>query len=284
MLQMQKVRKVVSSFSYNGKTIEYPLWYTIDPGQKPDVVILLGAGQVDMLPRMVAKRAGKGVVVIGGVPHWHAHPSGKDIEAFTLSYFESAYKRVLQIFSIASMHIIAESQAAPIALLLAINLPGKVQNVALIRPLGFSVKAYGATPEERFKTFKRRIAQTSLQHRQWPLYDPRNVVASLTLTRAMLREPTRTALNKKYTAGISYDSTQDLEQAAKLARKTGNSITIIVGGKDKMFPAKEVLATLKGLQIPHVTTVVLPRASHSPIAIRDTQEVLKSALTAARNK
>lgn len=73
----------------------------------PDVVILLGAGQTDAIARMVVGRAGAGVVVVGGVPHWHADPSAEDIEDFTTLYFESAYRKILDTFRAASMHILA---------------------------------------------------------------------------------------------------------------------------------------------------------------------------------
>jgi len=281
---VQKIQKIGSQFRFRGKVIEYVLWSNVASVQKPDVVIMLGAGQVGALPRIVAKRAGPGVVVIGGVPHWHADPSAQDIEDFTLHYFESAYQSVLQIFGVSSMHIVAESQATPVALVLGRKLKDRVRNIVLMRPLGFSVQAYGATPEERFKTFRRRIVRTSLQYRQSPLYDPRNVIAALTLMRAMMREPTLQSLNKKYIAGISYDAVKDLERTAEMRHLAGNHVTLVLGGKDKMFPAQEVLETLKRSHIPHVTTIVLPKASHSPISIRDSQKVLKTSLRVARGR
>lgn len=279
---MPNIQRTPTHFEYRSKRIGFSLWSNLLPGQKPDVAILLGAGQIEPLPRMVAKRSGPGVVVIGGVPHWHARADASEVADFTYCYFESAYRAALATFHVPSLHILAESQAAPAGLLLAGKLKEAVRNVALIRPLGFSVEAYGENPEERLKTFRRRILRTMLQHRQSILYDPRNFVATATLTRAMLREPSLKSLNQKYAAGISYDSTKDLEQAAEIRDKTGNTISIILGGKDKMFPATEVQATLKNLHIPQVEVVVLPGASHSPISIRDSQKVLKTSLDMLR--
>jgi hypothetical protein len=268
-------------FLYKGKAVEYWFWSNTVDEQTPDVVIFLGAGQTGAIARMVARRAGPGVVVVGGVPHWHASPDAEDIADFTVAYFESAYQKVLATFNSPSMHILAESQAAPVALILAGKLK-EVQNLALIRPLGFSVQAFGDTLNARLKTFKKRILQTALQYPQSFLYDPRNVVVNLIQIRAMLREASLASLSNKYAAGISYDSANDLKRAVQARHRTDNTITVILGQKDKMFPPEEVMATIKKLHIPYLNIITLPAISHSPLATRGSRQALITALQAVR--
>ncbi|HSX06587.1 MAG TPA: hypothetical protein VLG92_02610 [Candidatus Saccharimonadia bacterium] len=280
---MKRVRRHQGHFSYKNELIAYSFWSNTDDNQEPDVVLLLGAGQTDAIARMVAERAGTGVVVVEGVPHWHADPSAEDIEDFTKLYFESAYQKVASIFSSASMHVLAESQAAPAAIVLSSKLKG-VGNLGLIRPLGFSVQAFGSTTEARLKTFRKRILQSLLQYPQSFLYDPRNLWVGAVITRAMLREASFASLSKKYAAGISYDSLQDFQHTAQVRHKAGNTISLILGEKDKMFPPEEITTALSSLHIPHVSIVILPSVSHSSLATRGSHKVLAAALKAVRNK
>lgn len=247
----------------------------------PDVVIFLGAGQTGAISHMVAQRAGSGVVVVSGVPHWHTTTEAQDIEDFTLLYFEHAYRSILSTFKSPAMHIIAESQAAPIAIILAGKL-NEVQNLGLIRPLGFSVEAFGATVEARLKTFTRRILKTSLQYPQSFIYDPRNLAVALIQIRAMAREKSLRVLRKKYGVGISYDALKDMQRAVKARQAAGHSISFILGAKDRMFPPAEVLAALKSLDISDVQITVLPGVSHSSLATRSSRKVLAAALDAVR--
>lgn len=278
---MKNVKQHKGHFLYQEKPIEYSFWSNTPDSQKPDVVIFLGAGQTGAIVRMVAERAGGGVVVIGGVPHWHASTEAQDIKDFTLAYFESAYRSVLTTFGCPSMHILAESQAAPVAIILAGTLK-EVKNLGLIRPLGFSVQAFGNIPEARLKTFRRRILRTSLQYSQSFFYDPRNLVVTLILMRAMLREASLSSLSGKYTAGISYDSLQDLKQAVQARHDAGNTVNFILGAEDKMFPPQEIMAALESLRIPHIRTTVVPSVSHSSLATRGSRKVLAMALAAVR--
>jgi pimeloyl-ACP methyl ester carboxylesterase len=276
------LRRHHGSFRYKEDTIHYVFWSYVTTSQKPDTVILLGAGQTGVISQMVAKRAGSSVVVVSGVPHWHANPDTKDVENFTMVYFENVYRQVLATFSLPAMHVLAESQAAPVAILLAGKLKIEIKNVALIRPLGFSVKNFGDTAVARLKTFRKRIRRTLLQFPQSFLYDPRNITVTLVMIRAMLREPSLSSLHTKYGIGISYDSLHDFELAAKVRHDTGHTMSIILGEKDKLFPPKEVIPLLQNLHIPYVHVVVLPSVSHSPLATRAGVPVLKTALETVR--
>lgn len=269
-------------FKYRDKQVKYSFWSNLADGQKPDVVILLGAGQTDAIARRVAESAGTGAIVIGGVPHWHADPSAEDIADFTKSYFKQAYLQILATFNVVSMHIIAESQAAPVAIILAGQLK-RVSNLALIRPLGFSVRAFGDTTEARLKTFRKRIARTMLQYPQSFLYDLRNLLVSAVLIRAIIREGSLTSLSRKYAAGISYDSLSDFQQAAVARHKAGNTVSVILGEKDKMFPAQEIITALDTLHIPNVRVITMPSVSHSSLVTRAGKKALLVALETVRS-
>lgn len=278
---MKHVIRHQGHFDYKGRPVRYWFWSNTTDTRPPDVVIFLGAGQTGAISRMVARQAGSGVIVVGGVPHWHTTTNAQDIEDFTLLYFEHTYRSILTTFQSSSMHIVAESQAAPIAIILAGKLK-EVQNLSLIRPLGFSVEAFGATVEARLKTFTKRILRTSLQYPQSFIYDPRNLVIALIQIRAMAREKSLRVLRKKYGVGISYNALQDMLRAVKARQAAGHSISFILGAKDKMFPPAEILAALKSLGISGVHITVLPGVSHSSLATRSSRKVLATALDAVR--
>jgi pimeloyl-ACP methyl ester carboxylesterase len=279
---MKSAKKHSGLFSYNGNKIPFSYWLNIEEGDAPDTVIFLGAGAVGAVPRMVANRAGAGVVVVDGVPHWHADSSGSDIPEFSKSYFLSAYQTILDALGLTSLHIIGESQAAPAPVLLSISSPKNVRNIALIRPLGFTVKAFGDTPDARMKAFRKRILQTYLQLPQSFLHDPRNLLVSLTVIRAMLSESTVASLDRKYAAGISYDLLKECKLAAKLQRDAGNTFTLILGEKDKMFPPKEIIAALESLKTEGIDIVIVPGDTHSSLAVRASERVLRTALRKVR--
>lgn len=279
---MKSIKKHTGLFKYTDTEIEFSYWSNIPDGSKPDTVIFLGAGAVGIIPRLVAENAGDGVVVVQGIPHWHAHPSAKDIPEFSRNYFLSAFETVLRTFKLDSINVLGESQAAPAPVLLALTFPDKVRNIALIRPLGFTVSTYGTSPELRLQVFRKRILQTYLQFPQSFLHDPRNLFVFLTVTRAMLREPTIDSLNKKYAAGISYDLLQECKQALEVLRKKGNTLSIILGEKDKMFPPTEILAALKAYGIEGLDIVTIPGDTHSSLAVRASKQTLRTALEKVR--
>jgi len=280
---MKSVKKHSGIFSYSGNKIPYSYWSNVREGGVPDTVIFLGAGAVGTIPRMVAERAGAGVVVVDGVPHWHADQSGMNIPEFSKSYFSSAYQTILNTFDLASLHIIGESQAAPAPVLLSISSPKSVRNIALIRPLGFTVNTFGDTPDARMKSFRKRILQTYLQLPQSFLHDPRNLLVILTVIRAMMSEPTIASLNRKYAAGISYDLLRECRLATKLQRDAGNTFTLILGEKDKMFPPKEIITALESFKIDGIDIVTIPGDTHSSLAVRASERVLRAALDKVRN-
>ena len=282
---MKATKKYVGTFAYKGKDVNFSYWLTrTKNNDKPDTVLFLGAGQVKSIPKMVAHQAGAGVVVVDGLPHWHADPSADDIEAYSVNYVKLALLQILDQFGVKSMHIMAESQAAPSVLNVVQAFPKKIGNVVLIRPLGFSVRAFGATESQKMKTFKKRILKSFLQLPQSFLHDPKNIIVGLTLIRAMSSEKTLKALVKKYAFGISYDALEDCKQVLQIQNTKNALFSIILGQKDKMFPANEIIGSLKSYNLHALDIVIVPGATHSSLAVRGSIQTLRSAVDKARTK
>lgn len=292
-----KSRRYSGEFQFAGKRIVFSFWLVskhekdgrpetrrpeTEPISPPDTVLFLGAGQVGSISRWVSQAAGPGVVVVDGLPHWEAHHTGKDTADFSRAYVAAAFNIVLKTFDLRAMHLIAESQASPASILLACAAPAKVRSIALIRPLGFTVRAFGESEQERLNKFRRRAFRTSLQLSQSLLHDPRNAAVNLIMLRAMLREPNLASFNKKYSIGVSYDLLEDFRHAAKLQQKKSCDITLLLGEKDKMFPPGEVLSALKAAGIDGVNIEILPRIGHSSLAVRASKGILQQAVVSVR--
>jgi pimeloyl-ACP methyl ester carboxylesterase len=279
---MHNLQKHAGTFTYAKKPIAFSYWSHTKGSDTPDTVLFLGAGQVGKIPYWVAQAAGPGVVVVDGLPHWESDPDKWNIETFARGYVECVFLSVLQQFGLSSMYVMAESQAAPAAVALVASAPAKIRNLVLIRPLGFTVAAYGKTPEERFANFRRRILQTQLQTWHSLISSPRTVQVGLLAYRAIRKEPNKKALYQKYTAGISYDLTEDCRQAANALHRQGSTFTMLLGEKDRIFPAHEILHTLRQANIAHLATLTLPGTPHGSLAVRASKVILDQALRIVR--
>lgn len=279
---MKRPKKYSGVFQYGGRNIAFYFWLYSETNSLPDTVLFLGAGQVGAIPRWVAKSAGAGVVVVEGLPHWEAQSSANDVKKFSIMYLQAAFQTVLRTFSLSSMHVIAESQAVPAALALVGSMPTKVRNLAIVRPLGFTVQAFGDSERSRLRTFKRRILQTSLQLPQSFFHDPRNAGISMIIVRAMLREPNLASLAKKYAVGISYDLLDDCRRVVAVQQRKNGSFALLLGEKDKMFPPKEILAALNAVKITGINIEIIPGVTHSSLAVRASRTVLRRAIDKVR--
>lgn len=278
---MKRPHKYTGVFAFAGKDTAFNVW-SIPAEKPPDTIIFLGAGQVGAVPRWVAQAAGEGVVVVDGLPHWEAHPSGKDTADFTTAYARAALTHTLKTFGVSAMHVMAESQAAPGVVILVRDLPDKVRNLALIRPLGFSARALGESDKIRMRTFRRRFFKSALQFSQSLLHDVRNVGIALTMIRVALREPSFVSFNNKYAIGVSYDLLEDCREVAKIQQRKHSSFTLLLGEKDRLFPPKEVSEALASAGIEGVSIQVMPRVGHASLAVRASRTTLKQALHVIR--
>lgn len=279
---MRRACKYTSSFRYAGKDIPFNFWLVWREGVKPDTVVFLGAGQTGNITRWIAQASGPGELLLWMACHIGRHPTGRDTAVFSIDYVQAAFKAVLKTFGVSSMNVVAESQAAPAGVILTSSLPKAVQNLVLVRPLGFSARALGDSDLARLRTFRRRIMRTFMQFSQTILHDPRNGAIALIMLRAMLRESSLASFNKKYTVGISYDLIEDCRRVAGIQRRKGQSFTILLGEKDKMFPPQEILAALKEADVNDIVVETVSRVGHSSLAVRSSRTILQRAIDVIR--
>lgn len=274
---MKQPQKYIGTFPYAGQHVEFSFWLLQADDRPPDTIIFLGAGQVGSIPRRIAATAGTGVVVIDGLPHWKAHPSGRDTAQFAAAYVQTAFKVVQKTFGADKLNIIAESQAVPASVLLIHRLSSSIRNVVLARPLGFTAKAFGSTDHARLKTFQKRLLKTAAQL----VHHPHNIAIGVIMLRAMFREPNLAAFHKKYTVGISYDLLQDYHQALQLQKDKGHSLTLLLAEKDRLFPPHEILAAVSSLS-PAATVKIVPKIGHASLASPSSKVMLRQAISIVR--
>jgi hypothetical protein len=277
-----KLTKHTGRFPYGGKDISFDFWVHARAGATPDTVVFLGTGQNGRIPKWVAEASPSGVVVIGGAPHWIAHPSAHDLHDFMCDFSRVSYEAALAACGMDSAHVVAHSQAAPGAVRLAVDRPQMVRNLALISPLGFGASTFGNTPLERFRNLQKRSLASLLQIAQSPLYDWRNLYAGVMILRAILSEAERGASTRKYSSGLSYDILEDCRDLLKVQKQAKTTTTLVLCGKDKIFTPKEILNTLKMAQITDMKHLTLPKVSHSMLAIRGGRDALLTAVKAVR--
>jgi pimeloyl-ACP methyl ester carboxylesterase len=277
-----QVKRHIGSFRYSGQTIPFKYWSHLHSGEVPDAIVFLGTGQTGYIAKWAAEAASSGVIVVEGAPHWHAHSSGEDIPDFVYGFTRAAVSAVFKEFAITSAHLIAQSQAAPAIVRLGKDYPDKVNNIVLISPLGFVANIFGNTPEERVRTLIHRARRTLLQLSQSPFYDPRNIYVGFMMLRAILLESERGASQRKYATGLSYDVRDDLRILVERQADQGKTVSLLIGGRDKVFTASEILPLVEAAAINGLQTQVLPGVSHLSLGVRGAKKVLRTALDDVR--
>lgn len=261
----------------------YSFWSNSTSEIAPDTVLFLGTGQVGKIPKWVADRAPSGVVIVEGLPHWHSDPSGEDLKDFTQLYTESAFQVVLETFKTTSMHIVGVSQATPGTVWLANSMPENIKNVALVLPMGLTTSILGRTDKERFKELRKRSIRTLLQTGQSLFHDFRNIyIATLLIKIVVAGIPNGSTVNK-YTKGISQALLGDFASLIVTQEKYKRHVSLLVGAEDKIFPAHEIKQALAEAALDTVNIIVVPKLSHSSLAIRSSQQVVDQAINTVRN-
>jgi hypothetical protein len=220
--------------------------------------------------------------VVEGAPHWHADPNALDLYDFMYLYTLAAFQVVLDEFALTSAHLVAQSQAAPGVVKLGIICSDKANNIVLIAPLGFAATIFGNTAEIRVRTLLRRAGQTFLQLSQSPFYDPRNIYVGLMMLQAIVLEPKRGASKRKYAAGLAYDMRDDYYRLMKLQEIKGKTVTLLLGGEDKVFREEEIRPLVEALDMKSLKIQVLPGVSHLSLGVRGGNKVLKAAVDIVR--
>jgi pimeloyl-ACP methyl ester carboxylesterase len=276
------LQKHIGTFHYGQKAIPFYFWsHTPAEGDIIDTIIFLGSGQSGRIARWVAENAPAGTAVIEGLPHKEADRDAHDLKEFVRRYAETAFLAALKTFKISSANVIAESQAAPGAMWASLDRSDKVKSVALIAPLGLTARTLGSTPRQRFKELKKRTFFSAVQFVHSPLYDSRNFYLNALMLHVLLYDSRWGVSGRKYAIGASYDLREDCSKLARQLHKKGNRLTLILGTRDKMFPANEVMDALEEIGAKYITSVVI-RGSHTSLAIRDGKRILNQTVQAVR--
>jgi pimeloyl-ACP methyl ester carboxylesterase len=218
---------------------------------------------------------------VEGLPHKEADRSARDLKEFANDYTSTALLVILEVCKISSANIIAESQAAPGAVWMALDHLDKISNVALIGPLGLTAHLLGDSPKSRLRELKRRGFLSALQFAQSPLYDPRNFYLSILVLNVLLFDARWNVSGQKYAVGASHDVRQECRVLAEKLHQRGNTMALILGERDKIFPPHEIRSAIKKTDEWHVSMVIL-KTSHASLAIRDGKHILRSAVEYVR--
>lgn len=278
---VKKQNSVVSSFTTE---FEYPspkgavhvafsMWKSGDAKTIPDTILFLGVGQTGRIPKWLAAELPPEVMVVEGIPYWHAGSSSEELEKFTCNYVAHAAAYIQQKFGVSSCNIIGHSQAAYGAVQLCLMKPEFVQNVGLLFPLGLNTHHLGRSETERWKTLKKRSFRSMLQWEQTPFHDARNIYAGYRLLHSIRAD--KGSFKDKFVAGVSYDLLPDVERLSEALRLSGGSLSLGLAGNDKLFAAHEIRDTLQRLDPLNLTILELPQASHGSIAKKSHQTFIR---------
>ncbi len=275
-----KLQRYTAVMDFHGVAIPYAYWVHMENGTTPDTIVFLGTAQINKIPMWVANQCPPGTVVVQGFPHWLTKPDASDLGEAMLAHAKHALETITRRFQASRMHLVAESQAAPCIAWLASQLPQSTGNTCMIMPLGLNAAAYGNSSTKAFKQLISRSVRSTLQFEQSPLHDKRNVYIVYTVAKMVLGGCFDGSTTKKYTFGIMQDMSTWL--ASLIASQPHKRIYVILGGKDRIFPAKELEATLSQPQFAPVKQIFFPEASHSSMAIRSSKPLLEAAITSVR--
>lgn len=246
-----------------------------------DSIVFLGSGQHGRITKWVAANTPIGTVVVEGLPHKMADRNAHDLKEFAHRYTSTALLAVLKAFDLDSVHIVAESQAAPGVIWAALDDLRRVKNVALIAPLGFTAHILGSSPKERLKELKRRAFLSAMQLPQSPLYDWRNFYLNSLMLPALLFDTRWRASGQKYAVGASHDLREDCRRLAAGLHRQDNTLTLILGHRDRIFPPAEITEAVEKAGIKYLSITIL-KTSHTSLATRDGKTTLRKAIAAVR--
>jgi pimeloyl-ACP methyl ester carboxylesterase len=278
--QNTKLQRYDTVMEFHGVRIPYTYWAHLQGITPPDTIVFLGTAQINKIPLWVAQQCPPGTVVVQGFPHWLTKPDASDLGEAMLAHARHALRTIMQEFGVSTMHLVAESQAAPCAIWLASKLPQSVGSICMIMPLGLNRTAYGDSSTKAFEQLVSRSIRSVLQFEQSPLHDKRNCYIVYTVAKMVISGVFDGSTTKKYTFGIMQDMTASL--AALITSQPQRRIAVILGGKDRIFPASELAATLSRPEFAPIKQIYFAKASHSSMAIRSSKALLQAAITSVR--
>lgn len=259
------------NYNYDGQMIPCRVWYS-DYSDEVERIIFLGSVQIGMLPKWVAEQSPPKTAVIQGAPHWHAKHDGSDIPEYMSEYSVTAFRALLRARTVKPSLIIAESQAAPgvIMLFARSEYSSYMKSMALIQPLGLTEPIFRGSDRERIELFRYKIIQNGYYQLASILTDTRLRYNYRMLTKhTSLKDPKSAA---QYNSGLKNDSLPVLKELLKINR----NVTIVCGGRDKIFPETEITNNLKDHGI-DIEVVKVENVPHSPLASKQGIKLLEKA-------
>lgn len=234
-----------------------------EPGE-PGVLALLGVAQDGLIPHWAAEKT-EGIDVAGALPHWDIPADEPAVRSLALRYPQAVLDTWREVHENEDLvaNTVAESQAAIGVMFAESKSPEDFGNIALLRPLGFSVEQMGSTPGARVRTLARRAFQTLAQADQ--LVDPRGPYIGSRLLRRL-----NSKTGKQVAIGLSEDIiplvTKRVDERSQADKKT----VIFSGGADRLILPSELEAAQRkvngSLCRSALELIVIEGASHRSLA------------------
>jgi hypothetical protein len=266
---MANVSKRCLEYDYAGKVVAAK-WYVHKDCQTVRTVLFMGAGQSGWQARALARRL-RGAAVILMAPHWHAAADGKDIRQFMNRFTFVVMDKVSQKSS-KQICVMADSQAVPGVVSYALAQPGRVAQLVLLQPLGLNREAFGKTPADRLREFRRRLRANYLQVLPRALSDSRWSFSQLSLAWSVARHSLHKKRAYQYASGLSHSISEELSQ---LEGKV--PVKILIGADDKLFPPAEIKASLTSRGLEWADIIIVPGIAHSPLNSKDGEKLWAAA-------
>lgn len=266
--------KSATIFSYGSKRIPCNIW-TSPNTKSVTTIIFLGVLQIGKLPEWVARACPPNVAVVQGAPYWHFKPNDDDLVGFMCRFVESAYDFIGQKNASKKLNIIAESQAAPAVINLAINRP-QCNNIVLVQPFGITHKFLHTT-----KAIMTRFIKSGIQHIPQLIKDERLLYNDLLVGRLVMHVLSGRIVHIQK-IGTAYNGLIDLKKLTINRQHDQSNVTILVGDKDILFPYHEIAYQLKSADI-DIPIKIVANMPHSTFASKHGQKLLLAALDAAKH-
>jgi hypothetical protein len=248
------------------------------PGN-PGELVLPGIGQDGKIPEWIASQV-DGVDVASALPYWEVPPERDSIRAIAEEYVHAVIKTWREVHGDNDLvpDVLPESQAAIGAGYAEETSPDDFGTMVYIRPLGANVEDMGEMPHERAVELLKRAGGTLLQPDQSVFVDRRNGYLAGRLLRRVGRH-TITQLG----IGLSEDMIPVWAERIPARAEAGKDTAWLLGGKDKMMTAPELLEARKHIGEAALDLIYLKDASHRSLATPRGAADLRVAVNYARS-
>jgi hypothetical protein len=255
------------SFTIPIKGSKRPLSIQIFVAGHPDTVFLAGFGNEGRAPirilRLLEEQGLTDVAVVSPLPYWGMPSSEEGLRSLGITGATAAAQYLSEHFKIATLHTVAESQAAASIVYAAANYPELFNGrIALVHPLGLV--------HMRKRDFITRMAQGAAQPEQfldWRTYSVGRHTAWRTLQDLLLHK------GGQFNIALRWDIR---DQLSKLAVLKPGQVRIFTGESDRLYPAESIRHALEGYGLTSLLEI-FPGGHASP-AIRAGSQQVKRAI------